>query len=371
MRALLTASLSLWLALAASAGETAAESWPLWDGRESVAEYARRVNLPAAKTLDLGGGVKLELVLIPAGKFIMGTPEPVPVDDEGFRKQIVAGQAILAVGGGLLLVLVGMILLEALRKRHRPRFSLARALVMTGAAGVGLLGGLHWHHSTLALADAEAKFQSAQAQYKEAGHDEKPAHAVTLTKPFYMGKFVATQEQYRAVTGASPSHFKGKDNPVEEVSWDDSQAFCRKLSEQTKQTVRLPTEAEWEYGCRAGTTTQYHSGDTEAGLARVAWLNSNSTHPVGQKEPNASGLYDMHGNVWQWCQDWYGEDYYGKSEAENPQGPAQDPFRVLRGSAWCHDAWSCCSARRHWLFPYDRDEYFGFRVVVAPASRTP
>ena len=358
---------------AVSAAEPAAESYPLWNGQESVAEYAQRVNLPLTQTLDLGGGVKLELVLIPAGKFIMGTPEPTPVDEEGFGKKIVAGQALLAVGGGVLLVVLGIVLVRAFRQRSRPRFSLARLLVMTVAAGIALLGGLHWRHSTLALAQAEAKFQSAQAQYKEASKGEKPAHGVTLTKPYYLGKFAVTQEQYQAVTGASPSHFKGKDNPVETVSWDDAQAFCKKLSEQTKQVVRLPTEAEWEYTCRAGTTTQYHSGDTEADLARVAWYSAsskNTTHPVGQKEPNAFGLYDMHGNVLQWCQDWHGDDYYSKSPAEDPQGPAQGANRVLRGGSWYLIPRYCRSAYRGWFGPVYRDNFIGFRVVVARASRT-
>ena len=144
--------------------------------------------------------------------------------------------------------------------------------------------------------------------------------------PFYMGKFAVTQGHYQAVTGQNPSQFKGRDNPVETVSWNDAQAFCKKLTSKQIQAVRLPTEAEWEFACRAGTRTRYYSGDTEADLALVAWYSAKNskgtTHPVGQKEANTFGLYDMHGNVWQWCQDWYGEDYYGKSEAENPKGPA-------------------------------------------------
>ncbi len=204
--------------------------------------------------------------------------------------------------------------------------------------------------------------------------NEHPTHAVLLTKPFYMGKFTVTQEQYQAVMGASPSNFKGKDNPVETVSWDDAQAFCKNLTEQTKETVRLPTEAEWEYGCRAGTASTYHSGDTEADLGRVAWYfgnSNNTTHPVGQKEANVFGLYDMHGNVWQWCQDWYGEDYYSKSPAENPEGPAQGAVRLLRGGSWAFFPGVCRSAFRDRRGPVIRGDFIGFRVVVAPASRTP
>ena len=136
--------------------------------------------------------------------------------------------------------------------------------------------------------------------------------------------------------GSNPGKFKGKDNPVEWVSWDDAQAFCKKLSEQTKQSIRLPTEAEWEYSCRAGTKTTYHSGDSDKDLDRVAWYEVNSKrtiHPVGQKEPNTFGLYDMHGNVWQWCEDLWDEKYYSKSPTENPQSRDRGYFRSVRGGS--------------------------------------
>jgi formylglycine-generating enzyme required for sulfatase activity len=228
---------------------------------------------------------------------------------------------------------------------------------------------MHRQYSVQAF--EQAKYAAAKARYAQPA--EKPAHGVTLTKPFYMGKFTVTQEQYQAVMGSNPSHFKGKDNPVEQVSWEDAQAFLKKLSEQTKQALRLPTEAEWEYSCRAGTTTMYYSGDTEADLARVAWYDGNSkstTHPVGQKEPNKFGLYDMHGNVWQWCQDWYGEDYYGKSDAENPAGPEQGAFRLLRGGSWRNGPMDCRSGRRDRDGPGYRNLYLGFRIVFVPSFRT-
>src|SRR5208337_4411958 len=131
------------------------------------------------------------------------------------------------------------------------------------------------------------------------------------------------------------------------VSWDDAQEFCKKLGQATNQLVRLPTEAEWEYACRAGTSTKYYSGDSEEDLKRVAWYGANSgntTHPVGQKEPNQFGLYDMHGNVWQWCQDWYEE--YKADAVVDPQGTAQGAGRVLRGGSWDDLPGSCRSASR-------------------------
>jgi formylglycine-generating enzyme required for sulfatase activity len=352
------------------AGE--ATAFPLWDGQESVAEYAKRVNLPPTKTLDLGNGVKMELVLIPAGKFVMGTPEPTAVDEDGFHRKIVTGQALLVASAVALLVMMVVIVVRTVRKRQRPKYSLLWFLLMIVMAGGCMLSGLHWRQSAKGLEAARLDFVAAKARFDAANPVEKPGHPVTLTQPFYMAKFAVTQEQYQQVIGKSPSHFKGKNNPVEQVSWDDATEFCKKLADQTKHTVRFPTEAEWEYACRAGTNTAYYSGDTEADLGRVAWYAANSkstTHPIGQKEANAFGLYDMHGNVWQWCQDWYAEDYYGRAEAENPRGPAHGAFRLLRGGSWFNYPMVCRSAYR-WFDPGNRISFIGFRVV-SPASTQP
>ncbi|MBI3831582.1 MAG: SUMF1/EgtB/PvdO family nonheme iron enzyme [Planctomycetes bacterium] len=357
-------------------------TWPLWDGQESVEAYAQRASLPPTKTLDLGSGVKLELVLIPAGRFIMGTPESVPVDEEGFHKKIVVGQALLALGGGVLLVLLGAVAVQAFRKRQHPKFSLARLLAMTVAAGLAVLSGLHWWHSAKKLEEAKTEYLIVKARYDDAYAQEKPAHLIIHTRPFYMGKFEVTQEQYQQVMGTNPSEFRGPGNPVDGVSWANAQGYCSKLTEETKQLIRLPTEAEWEYGCRAGTKSTYYSGDNEADLERVAWYSSNSnrrTHPVGQKEPNAFGLYDMHGNVLEWCQDWYADDYYGKSPREDPPGPIIGSKRVFRGSSWGDEFKFSRSADRagyspEVIFPIPssstRGLNFGFRVAT-PAMKSP
>jgi formylglycine-generating enzyme required for sulfatase activity len=354
--------LILMLAGSLVAGEPA---FPLWDGSESVAEYAKKVNLPPKKTLDLGNGVKLELVLIPAGQFIMGTPEPTQPAETA-----VVGQTILVLGAAAALLPLLIVALRARKRKHRANFSLLFLLALVFAASVAVYGGVRWYRINVAWRE----YAAAKARYDASGSDEKPAHTVTLTKPFYMGKYDVTQEQYAQLIRANPSNFKGKDNPVEQVSWDDALAFCKKLSELSHQAVRLPTEAEWEYSCRAGTTTTYCSGDTEAALGRVAWYSANSkstTHPVGQKEPNTFGLYDMHGNVWQWCQDFYGEDYYGESEAEDPQGPTQGAFRLLRGGSWLLNPMYCRSAARPGPHPGGRPGDLGFRVVVSPVSPQP
>jgi formylglycine-generating enzyme required for sulfatase activity len=196
--------------------------------------------------------------------------------------------------------------------------------------------------------------------------DEVPQHEVTITKAFYMGVYEVTQGQYEAVTGSNPSNFKGAQNPVEQVSWDDAVAFCRKLSEKTRKPVRLPTEAEWEYACRAGTKTAYSFGDEEKALGYYGWFDENAkkqTHPVGQKKPNPAGLYDMHGNVREWCSDRYGEGYYAQGKAVDPQGP-DTGSRVLRGGGWYGNPQDCRSAFRSWGSPGGRYTGIGFRVSV-------
>ncbi|MCY3021627.1 MAG: formylglycine-generating enzyme family protein [Planctomycetota bacterium] len=228
-----------------------------------------------------------------------------------------------------------------------------------------MLGGFRWRD----VAAAWRRYELARSY----GSDERPAHEVTLTKPCYTGKYEVTQEQFAQVMGTNPSHFKGQNLPVEQVSWDDAQAFCKKVSKKTGQTVRLPTEAEWEFACRAGTTMMYYTGDDEADLGRAAWYGTNSndtTHPVGQKEPNAWGVYDMHGNVWEWCADWY--EGYKSGAAVDPQSSTDGQARVLRGGSWLYYAWYCRSAYRFRFYPGSRyDGYaIGFRVVVV-ASRTP
>ena len=199
----------------------------------------------------------------------------------------------------------------------------------------------------------------------------KSVHPVTLS-PFHIGKFQVTQAQWQAVMKTNPSHFKGDNLPVENVSWNEAVSFCEKLSKQTGQTYRLPTEAEWEYACLAGSTGKYCFGDDEALLKDYAWYNKNSgdkTHPVGEKLPNNWGLYDMHGNVWEWCSDWYGKNYYAElakqGEAVNPQGPADGDYRVLRGGSWFFSRMFARAVCRNYVLAAVRISNIGFRVVVA------
>ena len=190
--------------------------------------------------------------------------------------------------------------------------------------------------------------------------NEKPAHEVTISHDFWMGKYDVTQDQWQAVMGRNPSTCRGADLPVEQVSWDDCQQFLSRLNAQGKGTFRLPTEAEWEYACRAGTTGERY-GDLDA----IAWYAGNSgttSHPVGQKQANAFGLYDMNGNVWQWCQDWKGG--YPSDSVTDPQGPYNGSYRVLRGGSWADAAAFARSAGRFNSPPVYRGLGLGFRVAA-------
>jgi len=203
------------------------------------------------------------------------------------------------------------------------------------------------------------------------------AHQVTLTKPFYLGVYEVTQEQYERVMGNNPSHFKDPRNPVERASWDDTFEFCKKLSELPEEKAagrvyRLPTEAEWEYACRAGSRSKYSFGDDEVQLGDYACFSGNSnrmTHSVGQKKPNSWGLYDMHGNVWEWCSDWLGE--YPQGAATDPRGPQEGSNRVYRGGSYRGWAENCRAANRSANDPANRNSSSGFRVALRPAGISP
>jgi formylglycine-generating enzyme required for sulfatase activity len=296
--------------------------------------------------VDLGGGVKMELVLIPAGEFQMGSGESAEATAAFFKKNY------------------GKDLVQA-----------------------------DWFK------------------------DEHPQHRVRITKPFYLGTCHVTRGQFRQFVAATAYKtdaekaerpgavgwdadkkafgFKEKyswrnagfeqtdEHPVVNVSWNDAVAFCKWLSKKENKTCRLPTEAEWEYACRAGTTTRYSSGDDPETLAKVGnvadatakakfprWrytIKANDgyvfTAPVGKFKPNAFGLYDMHGNAWQWCADWYGAEYYAKSAADDPTGPDTGVNRVLRGGSWDDRPYGARSAIRLRIGPGSRDFVAGFRVA--------
>jgi formylglycine-generating enzyme required for sulfatase activity len=205
----------------------------------------------------------------------------------------------------------------------------------------------------------------------EAGRGEdESSHEVTLTRGFYLGVHPVTQAQWRTVMGNNPSRAKAADHPVEMVSWDNCVDFCKRLRPLTGKGFRLPTEAEWEYACRAGTDTDYHAGNGTDALRKVGWCSyddvqgsARGTQAVGQLQTNAWGLYDMHGNVWEWCRDWYGP-YEG--EGKDPLGPGFGHARVLRGGSWYYGPRFCRSARRVRMGPATRYADIGCRLVLCP-----
>ncbi len=199
--------------------------------------------------------------------------------------------------------------------------------------------------------------------------DELPSHTVCIDD-FYLGVYEVTQGQWEKVMGNNPSQSrKGSDYPVEQVSWEDAQQFLLKLNAQTGRKYRLPTEAEWEYAARSAGKKERFAGTSEGGeLKEYAWFAQNSdlrTHPVGQRKPNGAGLYDMIGNVAEWCADWYDENYYKMTPKNNPQGPESGTYRVLRGNSYLSYLWFMRASNRGKGSPSMRISFNGFRVALS------
>ena len=205
----------------------------------------------------------------------------------------------------------------------------------------------------------------ATSEQQNPEDDEKPTHRVSLSS-FYIGKYEVTQALWKAVMGSNPSNWKGDNLPVENVSWNDCQTFLRKLNAMTGKNFRLPTEAEWEYAARGGNRSRGYQYSGSNVLSDVAWYDDNSgrkTHNVGTKAPNELGIYDMSGNVWEWCQDWKGS--YSSSAQTNPKGPSSGSYRVDRGGSWFNFAWSCRVACRYCHTPDYRYFDLGFRLALS------
>ncbi|MBM3835930.1 MAG: formylglycine-generating enzyme family protein [Verrucomicrobia bacterium] len=213
----------------------------------------------------------------------------------------------------------------------------------------------------------------------KAGTFVRVHHPVTLTRDFWLGKFEVTQAEYAALIGKNPSHFKNDPNrPVEKVTYYDALAYCSALTKGEREAKRLPPtyeyrlpfEAEWEFVCRGGTTNLYSFGDTTDEADQFAWTLENSegaTHPVGQKRPNPFGLHDVHGNVWEWCLDWFGD--YPDRELQDPSGPATGKYKVFRGGSWNHTADFIRSGNRFMMAPTNGIYFVGFRVALSEISR--
>jgi formylglycine-generating enzyme required for sulfatase activity len=204
----------------------------------------------------------------------------------------------------------------------------------------------------------------ATSEQKEPWDDEKPVHQVTLST-YYIGETEVTQALWKAVMGSNPANFKGDNRPVENVSWNDCQTFIKKLNSLTGENFRLPTEAEWEFAARGGSKSRGYQYSGSNNPSSVAWYDDNSgsqTHDVKTKSPNELGIYDMSGNVWEWCQDWYGK--YSSTSVTNPIGAASGSYRVCRGGSWSHDAGFCRSAHRNNNTPGRQFNRLGLRLVL-------
>ena len=239
-------------------------------------------------------------------------------------------------------------------ERARPRTGTPKMLTLPGGA-------------TMEMIYVESgEFLMGSPLNEDGRYDDETQHRVKISKGFWLGKYEVTQSQWKSVIRSNPSHFKARfkgDNlPVENVSWDDCQAFVSKVNSKLNCGARLPTEAEWEYACRAGTTDAYAGYSLEV----MGWCYGNSgcvTHPVGQKQANAWGFYDMHGNVYEWCNDWYGD--YPSWSFTDSYGPTSGSDRVLRGGSWFNFAQDCRSAYRYGRGPGDRSELVGFRLCCS------
>ena len=195
--------------------------------------------------------------------------------------------------------------------------------------------------------------------------DQTPTHSVTLSS-YYICKYEVTQALWRAVMGSNPSKFKGDNLPVEQVSWNDCQTFINRLNSYTGRNFRLPTEAEWEFAARGGNYSRHYKYSGSNYISDVAWYCDNSgnrTHPVGTKQANELGLYDMSGNVWEWCSDWYGS--YSSYSQSNPTGATSGFGRVERGGNWCGLARYCCSSHRSYYAPGNSFDALGLRLVLS------
>ena len=271
------------------------KGWP-FDAKEAEvrqAATAKALGVPTRLTVDLGNGVPLKLILIPAGKFMMGSPTTETID--------------------------------------LPNPGTHRA-------------------------------------------NESPLHEVTITRPFFMSVSKVTQAQYEQVMGMNPSKFAGKDHPVDSVTWEDAALFCQRVSAKTKRIVHLPTEAQWEYAARAGTDTRFSFGDDETKLGDYAWFHDNAkgmTYPVGEKLPNAWGLFDVHGLLWEYTSDFYSESY-AEATSTDPVGPASGTAHSTRGGTYGSRPPFLRSAIRIQSAAPDATKdilsHFGFRVAVDLAS---
>jgi len=296
----------------------------------------------------------------------MGVPEPVPVDYDVFHNKIVFGQILAFIASTIVLALLVASVIKARKNKTRLQYSLKRLTFVIVVSSFGILGCVYYWEKSKELQQAQREFNEQNLRYQKYDINEKPGHKVRITAPFYLGKFEVAQAQFESVMSNNPSPIRSATNPVEGVTWFEAVQFCTAISEFNGcYGARLPTEAEWEFAARAGTNTLYCSGNSKTDLSSVAWFGDNSgssPHPVGEKIPNNWGLYDVHGNVWEWCSNYHCK--YTSDSVVDPKGPSQGDERVLRGGSFSDDVGMCRSTFRIGNAPNATIDAPGFRVVI-------
>ena len=262
------------------------------------------------------------------------------------------------------IVVVAIVSIWLMIPSNKNKVEEEQAKITEASYSKGILTVNGIKYNMVRVEDCTFRMGATSEQDCDAYDIEEPVHSVTLSS-YYIGKTEVTQALWKAVMGSNPSKFKGENLPVENVSWDDCQVFVRKLNSLTGQNFRLPTEAEWEFACRGGNNSLGYKYSGSDNIDNVAWFDCNSgrkTHFVATKSPNELGIYDMSGNVWEWCSDWY--DKYSSGAQTNPKGPESGSFRVYRGGGWGSRTGRCRSSLRDNNYPTFRDCGVGLRLAL-------
>lgn len=341
-----------------------AHSWRVWDGQETVEAYALHEGLKSTLTIRLGSKVEIPMVLIPAGKFVMGSSPPKHPSDAAWIEHV-----LWILAAGLLILLVVRPGYDAVRLRRRPQFSLKRlVLIFLSLSFVAYVSVRAWD-----LNERWNTYTHLEEQHRLTSNHERMAHLVTISQPFYMSKYEVTIEAYLQVGKKKlPEYYFTSvpvipaNHPIDYCTKAEAEEFCAGVCCQfTAYTVCLPNEEQWEFACRAGTTTNYYTGDSESDLRRAGWYRKNNggmVHPVGEKEPNFFGLYDMHGNVAEWCSNKF---YPYPGAWQNTPDPTSE---ILRGGYYTNamEERLCRSSSRTVVVP---DSGIGGIRLVAPVKK--
>jgi hypothetical protein len=324
---------------------------------------ASRLQIPVSKSLQIGSS-NLEFRFIPSGEFIMGAQQPSEPTLE-LNKKNLTGTLVATILMLLLLSSCTVVIIRLLN--HKIRWMLMTCLTAVAFSGILIsfyISELNWHET--ALAGAKANYIYENKLFVAAKMDQLPAHQIKL-KPFYLSTFEIQQGIYTEVTGKNLFYFNNDVQMPADCTWEEGIEFCEKLSERFNTKFRLPTEAEWEYACRCGSARMVCNNYYGKEQSKIGWFSMNSDHTAhypGLKLANDFGLHDMHGNLSEWCMDWYSENYYQDSIIDNPRGPERGSYKVIRGESWCLPEDIIIATRRYMMEPDDKTGAPGIRIVM-------